>query len=89
VCGGVLGLAGACRISNDDHCVHKDLDGDAWCAREVPGRPFCSPCAADRHGCVAAPPDDCPADEDDASTGAGPGPGADADADADVDAGTG
>lgn len=55
-----LALGLACRISNEDHCVHKDLDADAWCADNVPGRGFCSPCEADQHGCVAARPDDCP-----------------------------
>ena len=62
----VLGLAlaftGACRISNEDHCVHKALEADAWCAENVEGRPFCSPCEAEQHGCVAERPDtaDCP-----------------------------
>lgn len=58
-----LALAGACRISNEDHCVHKDLDADAWCAANVKDRPFCSPCEADHHGCVAQQPgnSDCPA----------------------------
>lgn len=59
-----LGLVlGACRISNEDHCVHKAIEADAWCAENVEGRPFCSPCAADEHGCVAERPDseDCPA----------------------------
>lgn len=57
-----LALAGACRISNEDHCVHKALEADAWCAENVAGRPFCSPCEADQHGCVAEQPDDadCP-----------------------------
>lgn len=73
----VLGLAlGACRISNEDHCVHKSIDADAWCADNVEGRPFCSPCASSSHGCVAERPDDadCPAylpddEADPASTG--------------------
>lgn len=57
-----LALAGACRISNEDHCVHKALEADAWCAENVKDRPFCSPCEAEQHGCVAAQPDDadCP-----------------------------
>ena len=70
----ILGLALglACRISNDDHCVHKAIDSDAWCARQSPEKPFCSPCQAAAHGCVAAPPDDddCPAYEPDLSSGA-------------------
>lgn len=73
VLGLVLGLGGACRISNEDHCVHKALDADAWCAENVPDTKFCSPCEADEHGCVAdRPGDDCPAytpDSDD-TTGA-------------------
>ncbi len=58
-----LALGLACRVSNEDHCVHKSLDSDAWCAEAVPGKPFCSPCEAVDHGCVAARPndDDCPA----------------------------
>ncbi len=58
-----LALAGACRISNEDHCVHKALEADAWCAENVKDRPFCSPCEAEDHGCVADPPDtdECPA----------------------------
>ena len=57
-----LGFGLACRISNEDHCVHKAIDSDAWCAEAVPGQPFCSPCEAVDHGCVAARPDDesCP-----------------------------
>lgn len=64
-CGLLLGLALglACQISNDDHCVHKAVEADAWCATQDPARPFCSPCAAPEHGCVATRPDlaDCPA----------------------------
>lgn len=58
--GCALGLG--CRISNEDHCVHKAIESDAWCAENEPKRPFCSPCAAARHGCVADPPDpdECP-----------------------------
>jgi hypothetical protein len=51
-----LGLAPACEVSNEDHCVHKAIESDAWCADEVPGKPFCSPCAAAEHGCVAEQP---------------------------------
>jgi hypothetical protein len=50
----VLGLA--CEVSNEDHCVHKAIEADAWCAAEVPGKPFCSPCVAEQHGCVAEQP---------------------------------
>lgn len=58
-----LALAPGCRISNDDHCVHKAIESDAWCAENEPGRPFCSPCEGERHGCVEDPPDadECPA----------------------------
>lgn len=68
-----LTLGFACRISNEDHCVHKAIDSDAWCAEEVPGKPFCSPCEAVDHGCVATRPDDadCPAYTPDASSGGG------------------
>jgi hypothetical protein len=67
-----LTLGVACRISNEDHCVHKAIDSDAWCAEEVPGKPFCSPCEAAEHGCVAARPDDedCPEYAPDSSGGA-------------------
>ena len=65
-----LTLGVACRISNEDHCVHKAIDSDAWCAKAVPGKPFCSPCEAVDHGCVAARPDDedCPAYAPDSSS---------------------
>lgn len=71
----LAGLAGlvllaACRLPNPEHCVHKHVDSDAWCAAHVEGRPFCSPCVAEGHGCVADAPDEaaCPAYEPD-STG--------------------
>lgn len=71
----VLGLALglACHVSNDDHCVHKAIESDAWCAENVPGRPYCSPCVADLHGCVAAPPDadECPAYTPDGASDSG------------------
>lgn len=62
--------AAACRLPNPDHCVHKAVDSDAWCAENVPARPHCSPCAHDDHGCVAAPPDpeDCPTYAPDAAS---------------------
>lgn len=63
-----------CEVSNDDHCVHRAIESDAWCASEVPGKPFCSPCAAAEHGCVAEQPSpaSCPRYTPDsvASTGA-------------------
>ncbi|MDC0716067.1 hypothetical protein [Nannocystis bainbridge] len=64
-------LAGACRIPNPDHCVHRDVHSDAWCADNSPARPYCSPCVAEGHGCVADPPDsdDCPAYAPDGTTG--------------------
>jgi hypothetical protein len=57
-----LALGLACKISNDDHCVHKAIESDAWCAEFDPVRPFCSPCEAVDHGCVADQPDpaECP-----------------------------
>jgi len=70
-------LALGCEVSNEDHCVHKAIESDAWCAAQVPGKPFCSPCAAEQHGCVAEQPSaaGCPrytpdsVATDDASTG--------------------
>ncbi len=66
----VLGLA--CHVSNDDHCVHKAIDSDAWCAENVAGRGYCSPCVAEQHGCVAERPDaaECPDYTPDSSGGA-------------------
>lgn len=66
----ILALA-ACELPNPDHCVHKHIDSDDWCARDDPARPYCSPCEIERHGCVAARPSasECPAYEPD-STGA-------------------
>ncbi|HEY8379021.1 MAG TPA: hypothetical protein VIK91_21160 [Nannocystis sp.] len=57
----------ACRLPNEDHCVHKADDSDAWCAAYDPKLPYCSPCVADQHGCVAEQPDpaECPAYEPD------------------------
>lgn len=75
-------VTGACRLPNPDHCVHKDVGSDAWCAAHSPERPYCSPCAAEAHGCVAAPPtaEACPAyepddpeDTDDSPTSTGTG----------------
>lgn len=71
-CLALLGLALglACHISNDDHCVHRAIESDAWCAAQDPARPFCSPCEAQAHGCVAAAPDPdaCPAYSPDGET---------------------
>ncbi len=66
-----LAPALACEISNDDHCVHKAIESDAWCAEFDPGRPFCSPCEAVAHGCVADRPDDCPDYTPDTPAGTG------------------
>lgn len=66
-------ITGACRLPNEDHCVHKAEQSDAWCADFDPALPYCSPCAEEDHGCVAAPPDPdaCPEYEPDTtSTGA-------------------
>lgn len=52
----LLLLGPACEVSNEDHCIHKAIEADAWCAAEVPGQPFCSPCVAEQHGCVATQP---------------------------------
>ncbi|WAS96963.1 hypothetical protein [Nannocystis punicea] len=68
----ILALAaGACRIPNPDHCVHKDVHSDAWCADNSPERPWCSPCVADGNGCVKTQPDPdaCPSYEPDTTTG--------------------
>lgn len=63
--------AGACTIPNPDHCVHRDVHSDAWCAENSPARPWCSPCVAEDHGCVEDPPDPdaCPAYEPDTTGG--------------------
>lgn len=57
-----------CEVKNRDHCLHKSDAPDQWCADNESNRGFCSPCAsADaRHGCVAAPPNDCAEYEPDA-----------------------
>lgn len=72
----LLLLVLACEVSNEDHCVHKAIESDAWCAAEVPGKPFCSPCVAEQHGCVAKQPSEasCPRYEpDSASAGSSTG----------------
>lgn len=51
---------GACTLPNPDHCLHRSADADAWCAEHEGERPWCSPCAAEHHGCVAEAPLDCP-----------------------------
>ena len=70
----LLLLGPACEVSNEDHCLHKAIEADAWCAAEVPGQPFCSPCVAEQHGCVATQPNaaTCPryAPDSVATTGA-------------------
>ncbi|NVB36250.1 hypothetical protein G6O69_00300 [Pseudenhygromyxa sp. WMMC2535] len=60
--GGALGLTPACEIPNEDHCLHKALDTNAWCAEAYPERPYCSPCTAESSGCVAEEPtaESCP-----------------------------
>jgi hypothetical protein len=54
--------AAACVLPNPEHCLHRSADGNAWCAEHEPGLPFCSPCAAENHGCVAEAPTaaECP-----------------------------
>lgn len=56
------GLAQACTLPNPDHCLHRAIDSNAWCAGQDAERPFCSPCAADFNGCVAEEPtpESCP-----------------------------
>lgn len=51
-----------CRLPNEDHCLHKDEDANAWCARRDADRPFCSPCEGEQQGCVATEPTEasCP-----------------------------
>ena len=71
------GLGGlACQIPNPDHCVNKSFDGDAWCAENVEGTAFCSPCESAEHGCVGERPTQsscpeytAPAGTDEAETG--------------------
>lgn len=60
----------ACEVSNEDHCLHRAIESDAWCAAEVPGKPFCSPCVAEEHGCVAEQPSkaSCPRYEADSAS---------------------
>ncbi|EDM75280.1 hypothetical protein PPSIR1_41279 [Plesiocystis pacifica SIR-1] len=51
------GLLGpSCVLPNPDHCLHKAVDTNAWCAEQDAERPYCSPCAGDHHGCVAEEP---------------------------------
>lgn len=59
---GLLALAFACRIPNENHCLHKAADQNEWCAENEEGRPFCSPCVGGHHGCVKEEPteDECP-----------------------------
>jgi len=65
-----LAALAACRDVNRDHCLHRAADPDAWCAKNAPTAPFCSPCALENHGCVAAAPTtaECPAYEPDTDT---------------------
>lgn len=55
-------IASACRVPNEDHCLHKATDSNAWCAENEEGRDFCSPCEAENHGCVKEEPSEkeCP-----------------------------
>ena len=56
-------VASACVLPNPDHCQNLDADPNAWCStRYADERPYCSPCEAEHHGCVAAEPseDECP-----------------------------
>ena len=46
----------ACKIPNENHCLHKDSDANAWCEQRDADLPFCSPCEATNHGCVASEP---------------------------------
>lgn len=65
----------ACKVSNEDHCVHRAIESDAWCADAEPERPFCSPCVAAHHGCVAERPTPaaCPEYTPDSATDADSG----------------
>lgn len=51
-----------CRVPNEDHCLHKAVDSNEWCAENEEGRDFCSPCEAEHHGCVKEEPTEkeCP-----------------------------
>ncbi len=75
----------ACRLPNEDHCLHKDVDANGWCAQQDPDRPFCSPCAEDRNGCVATEPteESCPS-----YTSPGTDTGTDTDTDTGAESGT-
>ena len=82
-----LALGGAsCILPNPDHCLHKAVDTNAWCAEAHPDRPWCSPCEATHNGCVAEEPspESCP--EYSASPPADTG--TDSDSDSDSDSGT-
>ncbi|MEM6991035.1 MAG: hypothetical protein AAF721_11070 [Myxococcota bacterium] len=51
--------AGACQVINPDHCANQALPGNEWCFNLSRSTPFCSPCVASFHGCVAFEPVAC------------------------------
>lgn len=59
-------LAAGCIGKNESHCYYRGTG--EFCAASHPERPFCSVCAADFDGCVAAAPNpECAAGEASAS----------------------
>jgi hypothetical protein len=82
----------SCRVPNEDHCLHKAVDANSWCATKDEDRPFCSPCEAERHGCVKTEPTakECPAySASPSETGGDTGTGTDTGTDTGESGGTG
>lgn len=87
----VAGALASCRVPNRDHCLHKAVDSNAWCASIDEERSFCSPCEAEHQGCVKDEPtaEECPAysaapaDETGSSSGSESGTGTDGTGDSD------
>ena len=76
--GGAAALS--CKVINEDHCANKELPGNDWCSALSRSTPYCSPCIATFHGCVAFEPFACggydpvimggdPDEDDDGSSG--------------------
>jgi hypothetical protein len=62
VLGATLGITHGCVVPNPDHCLHRAIDANAWCAETFDDRTFCSPCVGDNFGCVGTEPtaEECP-----------------------------
>ena len=60
--GTAAGSTQGCVVPNPDHCLHRAIDANAWCAETFDDRGFCSPCEAENFGCVGAEPtaQECP-----------------------------